>query len=66
MAEKRMNPLLIGGAVIAVVCLSLVMCSDRKVSHQPINQVPGYEETGKREDGDTQTDTIRALQAYAP
>lgn len=65
MAEKRMNPLLIGGAVVAVLCLSLVMCSERKVSHQPINQVPGYDPAAKREDGDTQTDTIRALQAYA-
>lgn len=65
MAEKRMNPLLIGGAIIAVLCLMLVMCSDRKVSHQPIQQVPGYDSAAKREDGDTQTDTIRALQAYA-
>tara|TARA_R110002124_G_scaffold5786_11_gene36344 strand:- start:26592 stop:27944 length:1353 start_codon:yes stop_codon:yes gene_type:complete len=65
MAEKRMNPLLIGGGVVAVLCLSLVMCSERKVSHQPINQVPGFDPTVKREDGDTQTDTIRALQAYA-
>ena len=65
MAEKRMNPLLIGGAVVAVLSLSLVMCSERKVSHQPIDQVPGYDPTTKREDGDTQTDTIRALQAYA-
>lgn len=65
MAEKRMNPLLIGGAVVAVLCLSLVMCSDSNISHQPINQVPGYEPSAKREDGDSQTDTIRALQAYA-
>lgn len=65
MAEKRMNPLLIGGAVFAVLCLSLVMCSERKVIHQPIDQVPGYDPAAKREDGDTQTDTIRALQAYA-
>lgn len=65
MAEKRMNPLLIGGAAVAVLCLSLVMCSDRKVSHQPIQTVPGYDPAAKREDGDTQTDTIRALQAYA-
>ena len=65
MAEKRMNPLLMGGAVVAVVCLSLVMCSERNISHQPIHQVPGYDSAVKREDGDTPTDTIRALQAYA-
>ena len=65
MAEKRMNPLLIGGAAVAVLCLSLVMCSDRKVSHQSIQTVPSYDPAAKREDGDTQTDTIRALQAYA-
>jgi len=64
MAEKRMNPLLIGGVLLAVGCLSLVMCSDRSESYQPVDRVPEYEEE-PREDGDTQTDTIKALQAYA-
>jgi integrating conjugative element protein (TIGR03752 family) len=65
MAEKRLNPLLIGGVLLAVTCLSLVMCSEEKSSYEPINQVPGYDPNAKRKDGDTQTDTIKALQAYA-
>lgn len=65
MAEKRMNPFLIGGAVIAVFCLSLVMCSQREESYTPVNQVPEYDSTVKQQDGDTQADTIKALQAYA-
>jgi len=65
MAEKRLNPLLIGGVLFAVTCLSLVMCSEKQSSYEPMNQVPGYDPNAKREDGDTQTDTIKALQAYA-
>lgn len=65
MAEKRLNPLLIGGVLLAVTCLSLVMCSEEQSSYEPMNQVPGYDPNAKREDGDTQTDTIKALQAYA-
>ena len=65
MAEKRMNPLLIGGILLAVASLSLVMCTGGKQSYQPIDQMPAYDAELKREDGDTQTDTIKALQAYA-
>ena len=65
MAEKRMNPLLIGGVSLAIGCLSLVMCSERQESYQPIEQMPGYDPASKPQDGDTQTDTIKALQAYA-
>ncbi|UVW35778.1 TIGR03752 family integrating conjugative element protein [SAR92 clade bacterium H455] len=65
MAEKRLNPLLMGGVLLAVTCLSLVMCSEEQSSYEPMNQVPGYDPNTKREDGDTQTDTIKALQAYA-
>lgn len=65
MAEKRMNPLLIGGVSLAIGCLSLVMCSEQKESFQPVDQMPGYDPGSKPQDGDTQTDTIKALQAYA-
>lgn len=65
MAEKRLNPLIIGGVLLAVVCLFLVMCSDGESSYQAVNQLPGYDPAAKPEDGDTQTDTIKALQAYA-
>lgn len=65
MADKRMNPLLIGGALLAIGCLSLVMCSEQPESYQFIDQMPGYDPAVKRQDGDTQTDTIKALQAYA-
>ena len=65
MAEKRMNPLLIGGAALAIGCLSLVMCSEPQESYQPVEQMPGYDPAAKPQDGDTQTDTIKALQAYA-
>ena len=65
MAEKRLNPLLIGGVLLAVICLTLVMCSEQESSYEPMGTVPDYDPTAKREDGDTQTDTIKALQAYA-
>lgn len=65
MAEKRINPLLIGGVSLAVGVLSLVMCSEKPPRHHPIQQVPGFDPAVKRRDGDTQADTIKALQAYA-
>ena len=65
MAEKRMNPLLIGGVAMAIGLLSLVMCSEQQESYQPVDQMPGYDPEVKPQDGDTQTDTIKALQAYA-
>jgi len=65
MAEKRMNPLLIGGVAMAIGLLSLVMCSEQRESFQPIDQMPGYDPDARPQDGDTQTDTIKALQAYA-
>lgn len=65
MVEKRVNPLLIGGVLLAAGLLSLVMCSQQPTRHQPIHQVPGFDPIVKRQDGDTQADTIKALQAYA-
>ena len=65
MAEKRINPLLVGGVIVAVLCLSLMMCSKKPASHQPMEELPAYDPAAKRQDGDTQTDTIKALQAYA-
>ncbi|PHS00164.1 MAG: TIGR03752 family integrating conjugative element protein [Blastopirellula sp.] len=65
MAEKRMNPLVIGGVITGFVCLTLVMCSDKQSSFEPVEQLPGFDPELRREDGDTQTDTIKALQAYA-
>ena len=65
MAEKRMNPLLVGGVLLAVICLSMVMCSGQRESHRPIERIPDYDPASKPQDGDTQTDTIKALQAYA-
>lgn len=65
MAEKRINPFLYGGAVLAVLCLSLVMCSEKDSSYQAMKTVPDFEQKTKARDGDTQADTIKALQAYA-
>lgn len=65
MASKRMNPFLMGAALIAVCCFILVMCSPKKEGYLPIDQVPEYDSSIKQEDGDTQADTIKALQAYA-
>lgn len=65
MAEKRMNPLLFGGVLLALGSLSLVLCSERQERYQPIEEMPGYDPALKPQDGDTQTDTIKALQAYA-
>ena len=65
MAEKRMNPLLVVGVVLAIGSLSLVMCSEGQESYQPAESIPGFDSAAKSKDGDTQTDTIKALQAYA-
>ncbi|MGS2722120.1 TIGR03752 family integrating conjugative element protein [Porticoccus sp. GXU_MW_L64] len=65
MAEKRINPLLVGGVGIAGVCLTLAMCSQSQNSYSPMDALPTVNTEDKRPDGDTQTDTIKALQAYA-
>lgn len=66
MSEKRrVNKLLIGIAGIAAVCLLLVMCTGGRESYKPVRQLPDYEQDSAPKDGDTQADTIKALQAYA-
>jgi len=65
MAEKRMNRLLYGGIILAVGCLLLVVCSERQDSYATLETLPSYDTDTKRKDGDTQADTIKALQAYA-
>ncbi|MDA1370260.1 MAG: TIGR03752 family integrating conjugative element protein [Proteobacteria bacterium] len=65
MAEKRINPLVIGGVITGFVCLSLVMYDEKQTRYEPVEQLPGFDPELRREDGDTQTDTIKALQAYA-
>ncbi len=65
MAEKKVNRFLIIAAVIAMACLLLVMCSKRGNRYEAVEQLPTYDPTIKRQDGDTQADTIKALQAYA-
>lgn len=66
MSEKRrVNKLLIGIAIIAVLCLMLVMCHDERETYKPLAQLPAYSNDSKPQDGDTQADTIKALQAFA-
>lgn len=66
MAEKRkMNPfiMLFVGAII-IVALYLVL-SANKEQYTAIESLPSIYSADKAKDGDTQADTIRALQAYA-
>ncbi len=63
MASKRINPFLIVSIVIAFVIAGWVLFSDDGSSYEAINALPELKD--KKKDGDTQTDTIRALQAYA-
>lgn len=66
MSEKRsVNKLLIGIAVVAVLCLLLVMCRDGRETYRPLTQLPGYSSENEPKDGDTPVDTIKALQAFA-
>lgn len=65
MAEKKVNRFLIIAAVIAMACFLLVMCSKRGNRYEAVEQLPTFDPTIKRQDGDTQADTIKALQAYA-
>ena len=66
MANKRQsNKLIIGITVIILLCLTLFMCSSEKQSYEVIDQYPQYSGDAKPKDGDTQADTIKALQAYA-
>lgn len=66
MAEKRkMNPfiMLFVGAII-IVAIYLIL-SANKEKYMTIDSVPSLYSKDKAKDGDTQADTIRALQAYA-
>jgi integrating conjugative element protein (TIGR03752 family) len=66
MSEKRsVNKLLIGIAIVAALCLVLVMCRNDRETYQPVTQLPGYSDESEPKDGDTQADTIKALQAFA-
>lgn len=66
MSEKRrVNKLLIGILVIAALCLTLVMCHDKRQTYKPLTRLPTYSGDSKPQDGDTQADTIKALQAFA-
>ena len=66
MAEKRTpNKIMIIIAVGIVVLFIFVLMSKRTPRYSQIRQLPSYEEASKPKDGDTQADTIRALQAYA-
>lgn len=66
MSEKRrVNKLLIGIAIVAALCVLLVMCTGGRESYKPVRQLPDYEQDSAPKDGDTQADTIKALQGYA-
>ncbi|WP_299772447.1 TIGR03752 family integrating conjugative element protein [uncultured Pseudoteredinibacter sp.] len=64
MAAKRIHPILILLAVGGVAVMGLLTCSERESKHQPMEAVPTFDEN-KAQDGDTQSNTIKALQAYA-
>ncbi len=66
MAEKRVtNKVLIFIAASVVVLLMLIIFSNKSQKYTPIRELPTYKDDSKPQDGDTQADTIKALQAYA-
>lgn len=66
MAERKApNKLMILVVVGVIVLFVLVVVSKKKPSYSKVNVVPSYDKNSKPDDGDTQADTIRALQAYA-
>jgi integrating conjugative element protein (TIGR03752 family) len=65
-SEKlQVNKILIGIVIVAALCLLLVMCRDKREAYKPLEQSPDYSQDSEPKDGDTQADTIKALQAFA-
>lgn len=66
MTEKKSpNKVMILIAVGVVVCFVVILLSKRNAHYEKIANLPDYSEDSQPQDGDTQADTIRALQAYA-
>lgn len=66
MAERKTPNKLMIIVVIAVVAIfSVVKLSTRGPAYSQMNTLPSFDENSQPKDGDTQADTIRALQAYA-
>ncbi len=65
MAKKRMNPWLAVIVVLLIPVFLLALCSDDQPDYSPVTEMPRYRENSQPQDGDTQADTIKALQAYA-
>jgi len=66
MAEQRkMNKFIVlfSGAIVVIVLMTIL--KDKKETYTEIRSLPAIQATDKPSDGDTQADTIRALQAYA-
>lgn len=63
--KKTANTLLIGVAVAVVVVFLMILLSDNDEKYHAVRTLPEYEKNSKPSDGDTQADTIKALQAYA-
>ena len=66
MAEQRkMNKFIVIFVGIIVVFVVFILLKGNTEKYTAINTLPSKESKDKPEDGDTQADTIRALQAYA-
>lgn len=65
MADKRTNRLLLAVVTGVIVLAIMVTCSSRTPTHTALKQLPAYQKQTARYDGDSTTDTIKALQAYA-
>ncbi len=66
MAEKkRINPFIIIFVGLIVLGVLYILLSGKKEKYTPVDSLPTILEENKTQDGDTQADTIRALQAYA-
>lgn len=66
MAEKKSVNKLIIVIVATVVFLFIVFfMANKDEQYQAVTELPRYQQDSQPQDGDTQADTIRALQAYA-
>jgi integrating conjugative element protein (TIGR03752 family) len=64
MGDKRINRLVIIGVIAVLLLVVMVTCSDTTEDYSGMASLPTYD-TSTQADGDSTTDTIKALQAYA-
>ncbi len=63
--DKLDFKIVLGGVGVSVVLVAIIVSRSGSEEYEVTTQIPHYEQNSKPKDGDTQADTIKALQAYA-